>query len=349
MCEDFSFVSKGDKMKPRVYASLTEKHNLVKKVDYGDTFIALTQKLEALRQAGYVFRGQEDAFWPIVSSAQRAYAEYLNIVSSCGYKTESKYTEYLTKLLNYAKREEWIVPRRSGWGALQRPLYDHEIWGWLQHFSYFTPFIDFTNNPWVAMFMATYKLCFNSNPPTMFSIYAMNANENCCENEPIRMEEIIKSEQGRLSGMAQGLPSTKGVDVSDKTMFSYKEWKDFSFALVHKDGTLKPWDEELGRERIASQNGLFVYLGKPEFPLEEYASKQNKMNKGEDGVGCYLQQILCFDIPTSLAPCALEWCRRKGYTLESLGLVDQHIDDCMKSLGARFREIVKEEQQRRFL
>lgn len=323
------------------YSTLTEKYGVVENVNYDGTISGLIKLLEKYRSDGYVFRGQENALWPIVSSAQRAYVEYLNSMPLRPHKTWWSYTEFLAKLLSFVKGEEWFIPRPSWREFPREKLFDHETWGWLQHYSYRTPFIDFSNDPFVALFMATYKIGLNPNLSKMFSVYALNGNEMPGTNEVMRLEKFIEDETSRLADIVAGdkLPESQNLGLSKENMFSFGDWGKATCITIHKDGTMKPWDSGLGKERIASQNGLFVYLNRHDISLEQYCAAQNKMNEGEDGVGCRLLPIKCFDVPTSLAPCILELCRRENYTEESLGLSNQRTDACLKSLYDRFCEV----------
>ena len=151
------------------YSTCEEKSQFVSQVVYGKTVSGLLMGLKKLKEKGYVFRGQAEALWPVVSSAQRAYSGYLNHAVGKAFC----YKKYLTDLLNFAKQERFLL---DGW--LGRPkgradYYDHELWGWLQHFSYRTPYIDFTSNPNVALFMACRGCVHPLDESGMFSVYAI--------------------------------------------------------------------------------------------------------------------------------------------------------------------------------
>lgn len=165
----------------------------------------------------------------------------------------------------------------------------------------------------------------------MFSVYAIKGDYKSSSNELIRLEEFIRGEKKRLVE----------IRYSDQEWFAYHSWCKLSCAVVHKDGSLKPWDRKLGKARIASQSGLFMYLGRHDISLERYMAQQSKMNEGEDGEGCILEKMRCFDIPRTLAPAVLEWCRMNKCTEEELGLADERIDRVLRSIYARFEEIYR--------
>ncbi len=306
---------------PTKYATLSDKYSFVDAFSFGSTCTELLEKLQELSKEGYLFRGQRDALWPIVSTGQRAYVEHVKY--AVGHSIS--YVEFLTKALSYAKKEREFVPTRAATG--KRCYYDHEILGWLQHYSYLTPLIDFTSDPMVALYMATVN-SEDRKDDGYFSVYAMPGHYEVGNNENVRLERLICDNAHVL----------KACNFSKNQMFAYDNWKDFAFCLIHKDGSLKPWDKNLAKERIASQNGLFAYLNDASISLEAYCNQQNGMRNGGNGMGCMLPRIKCIDIPNGLAPLVEELCKRKGYTAEYLGLADQNTDNNMRHIKKCFLE-----------
>ena len=307
---------------PDRYSSLSDKAKFVDNISFGNTCTELLDKLKQLSAEGYFFRGQRDALWPIVSSGQRTYVEY---IKKC-FNSPLCFGEFLQSALAYAKNEREFLPKMVECRRrdCKRNHYDHEIWGWLQHYSYPTPFIDFSREYRVALYMATAKID-NPYDNGHFSIYAIPGHFESGSNEIVRLEALLKSELSECG-------------MREESMFAFDMWKDFKFLLVHKDGSLKPWDKNLAKRRIASQDGLFVYLRDADVSLEKYLFQQSKMIDGEDGEGCILPRIKCVDIPNSIAPLVREFCRGEGYTAEYLGLADKTKDICMQCIKQRFLE-----------
>jgi len=304
---------------PTQYSTLSDKYSFVDRLHFGSTCTELLEKLQELSNDGYLFRGQRDALWPIVSTGQRAYVEYIKYTVGDSHS----YIDFLAKALSYAKRESEFVPPKVARG--KRYHYDHEIFGWLQHYSYITPLIDFTSDPMVALYMATVNIEDTKNDG-YFSLYAMPGHYEVSNNENVRLERLIRDNAHVL----------KACKLTEQQMFDFVNWKDFTFCLIHKDGSLKPWDKNLAKERIASQNGLFVYLNDARISFEAYCAQQNVMRIGGEGVGCMLPKIKCIDVPNSLAPLVVELCKRKGYTAEYLGLADQSADNQVKRIKQCF-------------
>ena len=308
---------------PNKYTTLSDKHALVELVSFDNTCTGLLNLLYRLSGEEYLFRGQRDALWPIVSTGQRTYTEFIKNDSS----PKIGFLDFLCRALDYAKVESEFVPKK-GTGT-RRNYYDHEIWGWLQHYSYPTPYIDFTRDWRVALYMATAHI-EDSTERGYFSIYAISGKYEINGNENIRLEKLIRDNAAVL---------TK-CKLSKEQMFSFNTWKDFSFCLIHKDGSLKPWSKDIAKERVASQDGLFVYLKDDQMSLEAYLARQSKIHEGKDGIGCILPKIKCLEVPNSMAPLVKAFCKRNGYTAESLGLADQSTDDCMKCIKRRFLEAI---------
>lgn len=309
----------------RMYEMLTDKYKFVEKVEFGDTCTDLLEKLKGFSKKGFFFRGQRDALWPIVSSGQRAYMKLLNRGMNCSY------IDFLVKSLEYVKSEKEFLPRFTDF-SLRRTYYEHELYGWLQHYSYPTPYIDFTSNPMVALYMATANI-HEPYDAGHFSIYVMDGKYESDRNEPERLEEVIDKYKAEF----------EACNKSEEDMYAFDTWKEFDFALVHKDGSLKPWSKSLARDRIASQGGLFVYLKSAKISQEQFFARQSKMQNGGEGEGCILSKIKCLDVPYSMVPLIKEVCNRKGVTRESLGLADQSIDNCMKCLAGRFADSIQPE------
>jgi len=306
---------------PTQYATLSDKYSFVDCIPFGSTCSELLAKLQELSNDGCVFRGQRNALWPIVATGQRAYIDHVKY--TVGHSLS--YIDFVAKALSYAKREKEFVPMKVVGG--KRYHYDHEILGWLQHYSYLTPLIDFTSDPMVALYMATVDI-EDPKKDGCFSIYAMPGRYEVSNNENVRLERLIRDHAHIL----------KACNLTRRQMFGFDNWKDFTFCLIHKDGSLKPWDKNLAKERIASQNGLFVNLNDARISLEAYCRRQSIILNGGEGVGCILPRIKCIDVPNGLAPLVSELCKRKGYTAEHLGLADQGIDDFLKYIKKCFLE-----------
>ena len=311
------------------YASCEEKHKYVENVTFDGTLSGLINKLDELKESGFEFRGQANALWPVVSSIRRSYADSVSRhglqIADCGF------IDYCVRALAFLKREYRFLPVLSSGAGRTGNLYDHEIWGWAQHFGYKTPLIDFSHDYDVALYMATCEYWGRELQDGFFSVYALNGNCDTVGNELMRLERFIEREKDTL----------RQCGLNERGMFSFDTWKDVGAITIHKDGTCKPWDEAVAKERIASQAGMFVYLNQHDMSLEKYLYTQNLMNEGEDGVGCHLQKLKCLDVPLDMVPLIREYCIRKDCCESKLGLADRRLDDCLKCIASRYERMAR--------
>lgn len=307
------------------YLTLEDKHKFVDPIAF-TTLDDLVRQLEELHDGGYFVRGQKNALWPIFSSGARNYLNYTG-----GTPSKIDFLDFLSKALLFVKQKSSILPNPKTEPSRIK-CYDHEIWGWLQHYSFPTPFIDFTHDPFVALYMAVRDIASHLSKDGV-SIYAMRGDYAEGDNEVVSLEKQIADNKVLLHVCG----------LSNEQMFGFDNWKNFSFFIIHKDGRFKPWAKELAAERIASQKGLFVYLNTPEKPMEQYFEQQNKIRSGkcEDGQGCFLPRLKCFDISSRLIPEIQKYCKDKGYAEKALGLSDQSIDKEMQRLFADFIQSIQ--------
>lgn len=307
------------------YGGLSEKYQYVERVPFDGSFDGLLAVLGELANKGFEFRGQANALWAVVPSARRAYVDCVEKrglpISGCSF------VEFCAKALEWLKRESDCVPRPSA-GNSRSELYDHEVWGWAQHYGYKTPLVDFTHDYNVALYMAIKDYWEKPAPDGFFSIYALNGNCEAKGNELTRLEVWLERERETLE--------LCGAD--DRERFAFEAWKNFPGITIHKDRSLQPWDEHVAKERIASQSGMFVYSNSAEFPLERYLAQQSAMADGEDGDGCELQKLRCIDVPWRMLAQVRKHCEDNNCTGEGLGFGDQRLDRYLDGLWKRFEE-----------
>lgn len=310
------------------YENLEQKYQFVEKVDFDGTLEGLLKVLEELKNEGCEFRGQSNALWPVVSSARR---RYVDCVENKGLDSDViSFTEFCSKLLIFMKCEADFIPKIKD----RIFLYDHELWGWGQHYAYSTPLIDFSQDYKVSLYMATRKYWQSDVHEGHFSIYALNGDCDALgdENEVLRLEEFIEKDKVRLLE----------TNNDEHDMFSFKTWKDVDVITIHKDGSCKPWDESVAKERIASQLGMFVYLNRADISLEGYLFSQYEKTKKRCETGCRLQRLRCIDIPLRLTKDISALCNSTLCTDAGLGLSDKTTDERLKSIRCKFEKEICE-------
>ena len=303
-------------MKKGFYRSLSEKDGFFQP---RKTIRSIEELLSTLRQyqnCGYVFRGQSNALWKIRSSALRWWQD-----EWCGKCCKiDDYLTFLNEALQYAQKIEFpqLQPqccfnnKRSWFG-------EHEKMGYLQHYGYPTPLIDFTHDFYVALYMATRNA---KSVATHFSIYMLDP-ETEIDNEIYPFEKLVVDNaetDDELKYMTNFYKGGLGTPESG--------WCAHSCVLIHKDSQL--WCPHLAKERIASQGGLFVYMNSDTLSLEEYFCK---FKTWEDG-GCEdpeitvlnVKPLVCLDIPYKFIGAVREIVMAEGYSDESMGLADKKLD-----------------------
>ena len=269
--------------------------------------------LADLARDGYCFRGQRDGLWPIVSSAQRKWQGWR--CKECAIKTIS-YKDYLAFSLQAAK-DSAVFPNCSI-ARCDRGLRDHERWGFLQHYSWPTPFVDFSTNYDVALYMAVRGIHEHSSSG-FFSIYAIRPD---CRNgdENIDWDEWVQT------------------NARNEGWYNFSKWRDVSCLIMRKDD--KKWCNLISRDRMASQGGLFVYMRDDNKSLEELFSEKSRLEKNEIEItsGMEHERIICIDIPYDWVLQVKAYCFDREINDHALGLSDTTIDDELKSEYKKFEK-----------
>lgn len=278
--------------------------------------------LEKYRDKNYVFRGQSNALWKIRSSALRWWQD-VRCAKCC---KETDYIRFIARALEWTKKPEFpqlhlkcVMDRKSAWFG------DHERLGFLQHYSYPTPLIDFTNDYRVALYMA---LRDRNQVGGYFSVYMLNAKPRY-DNEVYSLEDLVEKNANRV-GKKQYLSSFyQGGLATPKS-----GWCQASCLLIHKDGRL--WCPYIAKERIASQGGLFVYTGAQQSLEEQMSEYRRKEKTFDDTDALNTEPLSCFDVPYSLSSALREMLNAEGYTDSSMGFADMSRDSIAKGCFESF-------------
>ncbi len=317
-------------MRKGVYRSLSEKDEFFHP---RKTIKSIEELLSVLRQYqndGYVFRGQSNALWKIRSSALRWWQD-----ERCGKCCKiNEYLYFLNAALQYAQKVEFpqlqpqcSINNKAAWFG------DHEKMGYLQHYGYPTPLIDFTHDFYVALYMATRNA---KNDVKHFSVYMLDPLTEF-DNEIYAFEKLVvdnaetDDEFKYMTNFYKGGLGTPGSG-----------WCQYSCVLIHKDGQL--WCPHLAKERIVSQGGLFTYMNSDTLSLEEYFCRckkweeniKNGVREDPEIVALNMKPLVCLDVPCKFIGAVREIVMAEGYTDESMGLADNKRDVIAKACFEAF-------------
>ena len=307
-------------MKCANFRSLDEKQ-ISGSFDYHfvSDFSDLCQKLKGYQNDGYCFRGQRDALWRIVSYAQRSWNDW-----RCRACVVDKvtYQHYLSMALEYAKQN--VEFPSCNLSCRNVSLRDHERWGYLQHYSWPTPFVDFSDNMDVALFMAVQNIDLLQQKGH-FSIYAIKP-EVAFNNENYDLDQWVRD-----------------VGEGDEQFYVFHKWCDIHTWIMHKESG--SWCPEISCGRMASQGGLFVYLNSADVSLEEEFAKKHELDCGETKAvdGLFHDRIVCFDVPYSLVPYVKAYLLDKNVNTETLGLADRSRDTKIQVQYQNFKKFFLEQ------
>lgn len=277
------------------------------------TFESLVQRLNNLTANGYCFRGQRNALWEIVSSAQRVWNNWR--CKEC-VTHFVQYLTYLSMSLEYARSN--VTFPVCDLRCCKTGLRDHERWGYLQHYCWPTPLIDFTKDFQVALYMAVRSIPRDA-ADGWFSIYAIYP-EFANGEENIDLNEFVETTGG------------------EERSYDFRNWQGKETFIIRKDEG--HWCPAISKNRMASQGGLFVYLNSEEKSLEEVFAQKHKMDTGEaDSATEEHNRIICIDVPYSVVKDVKAYLMDKQIDAHGLGLSDDSKD---RELKAKYKCFEKE-------
>ena len=279
----------------------------------------LLQSLYRLRCKRYCFRGQYDAKWKLYSSLQRKLIRREHSVMD-----DSVWKKF-KELIMTVRTNDAI---KNTTGLSQSELFDFEIIGHLQHHGVPTPFVDFTDKPLISLYFALDQGdCPYSDT---HSIYAFQSQFKPNENEIVCFEAFLSQNEPKLSSRNEAVC---------RHLYKIDSWEASSMMFHKSENHL--WHKAIERNRIASQNGLFIYVKDHDKPLEEYFSAFHKGRNSVSGSidARNMERIICFDFPASWDAEIKDVLTKKAITTESLGLADNFIEKYWKNtLCGKFPE-----------
>lgn len=292
-------------------AKLTEYANISEKAKYfqqGDIRIVLNvddifEKLDTFQANGdFIFRGCSQAKYKLYNSAQRQYINSELYIQVKEDQRSSHYDHFVNSLIEDCKNWNQGTVRKLLNAAGIHEENALAYLSYMQHFGVPTPFLDFTFNPYMAMFFAIDGVTYTASDNEIdnyFSIYYTYQNA-----------VLFESWKHVFNTQGQNLKNGK---------ITYEEVNKNSMHI------LLPTDEPykiLNNTNIINQQGLFFYNNHPFKPLEEnfydFASAMKKHFGKEKFNAMYMHDTFanCLNIHKSLIPYIKEKLKAKGITQE---------------------------------
>ena len=235
------------------------------------------------------FRGVKEAKYKLYTSAQRCWmANHLTADNEC-------FHAYVDELICQVKKTKCI----EYFAKYGISVNDFLLMALLQHYGKPSPLLDFSYNPFIALFFAFDGVSLSSDSNSInnyVSVYKIDySDKDFCsiqevnENDAKRLDDLLILSDVDLSCV--------NVDFVKKSFeeLPYKEYKNVHFVLVHgtKLGVSNPSTSVLNftcaydikNPYLCSQAGLFVLNTSDSIPLERQVRNR-----------CFINKIECINI-----------------------------------------------------
>lgn len=273
----------------------------------------LVLMLSDLKSKNSFFRGQKHWKWRVNSGAQREWFKNRLFIEKY-YKGESSVNQFFQEFLNFIKSKILKIQ--------QSAQDDFSLISELQHYGAPTPFIDFTTQPWVALFFALgMDSCESAEVvgDTNCSLYSFQSGKGAetPANDWTNYSEIIRQDLEP----AFATPTLKCNNLVN----TYRFLEDFSCIYLRDDETdlLK-----LYNPRLAAQKGMFVHLGKK----KQHRNLDEVTFLGSDGPSegqfkndLSFTKLVCLEISPQLFPRITQEIQKRNITRKSLLLDDANL------------------------
>lgn len=121
----------------------------------------------------YIFCGQADAHWPVLSSLDRQERDYPT--KTIRVFDDRQRVQHIPRDVHFKAFKQSATGRR---GLNPPDLTEDEWWALGQHHGLATPMLDWTLSPFVALFFAFEQKCIQNrkDPPKCRAVFALSAN-----------------------------------------------------------------------------------------------------------------------------------------------------------------------------
>lgn len=257
---------------------------------------SIFKNLEYLQQTNnFLFRGMSDAKYKLYNSSQREFLKRELFITKKYSRSEITYNEWIKELITEVKlwNSKSVEKYFESIGIQNNE--DIAYLSFMQHCGFPTPLLDFTENPFVALFFAIENANFNHSDigiENCFSLYYINK-----KNE---------------------LHETFNVDTTSGRNSDVKTYEDFIFkngiAIIDHNSILFKVKNSMN---IINQEGCFIFNWHAVNPLEvAYIKLVEQLKNGslkDWGIMVKEEKMTCLNFHKSLIPqLKFELNKRKG-------------------------------------
>jgi hypothetical protein len=276
-------------MKLEQYDTLEEKKFFFKdgdtKIDFNIDF--LFKNIDRLQSVGdgFIYRGCGEAKYKLYNSAQRIYMNQELHKQVPSDHIREHYRHFISNLISETKKWNNEVVKKLLISSGIDENNDLAYLSYMQHFGVPTPLLDYTYNPYVALFFAIDNLNFypsNNEIDNYFSLYYTYKQNTAFHSWQIVFDDNIKKK-----------------DISYETI----DLNCMSIILPEKD-----LYRIFNSANIINQEGLFFYNNHPWYPLERTYKEDTDKTRTEIGKDRFTELMIldtvsgCFNIHKSLIP-----------------------------------------------
>lgn len=244
------------------------------------------------RKEHFFYRGIKRASYKLFTTGQRYWMES----KGAGGRYRDHHQMYTNRLYHLRNRDDLLFKALFRQWKIDSND-DLALLSLLQHYGCYTPFLDLTEDPFVALYFAAEEPGKAPVPASeldnYFAVYTF----------PRELVDVVNNQYGE----AVKRQSEKGDPNAGRTYSEYRFFQEGYFLVMHQEWIEKHLGDGRGRlinnPYIIRQKGLFAYNSTADLPIPEAFHAVEKEWGLERGKGALVsEQLKCLNIHRSLAP-----------------------------------------------